>query len=82
MKIKTFQANIIEKIMSADEYSKFITKYMDARSTVRQARPVNDTDRAILADYKGKMTVGQIMKKYNFSTSKVSGLILKAVLEL
>jgi len=58
-------------------------KYLEIRSSTstRKTREITDTDRQIYADFKAKMTMGAIEKKYSLSHSKVVGSILRVTRE-
>lgn len=79
----TFSGKIIQKFMTAEEFGKFVEKYMAHKSFTYTPRAVNDNDREIFKDYtKGGMDIKALAKKYGISNSKVMTAIVKASKEV
>lgn len=82
-KSKTLQLNIVEKMFAPAEFSKFLEKYYSLRETGRGnfPRPITENDRAIFTDYKTKISIKDLAKKYAISESRIQTSILKAAQE-
>lgn len=69
--------------MSAEEYSKSIEKYGSVKGTgMKTARPVNEKDREIFADYKkNKSTISRLARIHKMSTSQIQTSLVKVMSE-
>ncbi len=75
---------VVQKMMTASEYSKFLERYMEMRASGmgRAVREVTELDRTVLKDHRSKMTMKQLMEKYGMSSSKIATCIVKASADL
>lgn len=75
----SFSGKIIQKFMTAEEFGKFVERYLSHRTFNYKTREANDQDKDIFKDYvQNDMSIKDLAKKYNVSQSKIGTSIVKA----